>query len=239
MDQRARLDDLQPLGFGPCRQLKADVRLPAGVAPASDDELAEPLLVPIGRKHPPAAVIGIFVKDGAAARLQRRGNMGDGSARLGDERQDPAAPGEIGNVVGEARRCDVLFPNLHVAEAEPLHSGGEGAEEMARPLERKHAAAGPDDLGQIGRRETGAGADVDRRHSRGETGAPPAVEHPRAPHPVLEAEPGHLVVAGAEHVIVVAHPPLQTEFAAAPLADSCGQSASHLTAMPFCRKFLS
>src|SRR4051812_12080740 len=94
-----------------------------------------------------------------------------------------------------------MLAHLDIGEAARAELVGK----MLRALERDHLAAGADELREVGRYESRAGADVDDGLTRPDFGPAERLEHPPAPDPVLQPETLDLIIARAQDVIAVAH----------------------------------
>jgi hypothetical protein len=92
----------------------------------------------------------------------------------------------------------------HVAEATAREHLTAGLDEARGALDGDDRTFRTDDLREVGRREARTGADVEHLRAVADAGAPPALEHGRPPHAMLQAEPFQLLVVRAQEVAALA-----------------------------------
>jgi hypothetical protein len=203
LDQRLQAPDLQAQLAKPGGQGKGDVRLSSGMAPALHHEAHELLVLPRPREEPPGPIVAVLVQDEDPAGLQGPHHPGQQIPGPGDEGEDPPRPGTVNLYVREALLVQVLLVPLHVRGPAPREGLPERVQEAPGAVEGDDPARGPDDLGKIDGGEPGAAAYVQEGLALVEASARPGVEGPRAPDPMLKAQPVDLRVVGAENIVLL------------------------------------
>lgn len=189
---------------GDLREFAHDVGVAAVVAPACvygrDDALEE--VRARGDAH--RVVAEVVLDEETAAGLEEAGDAGDDGLWIGDEAEEPA---EVGDVEGGwfegvegVERGGVGDEETRVGEVAALGLGVGVGDIGGGLVDADDAAGVADELGEIKRGESRAGADVEDGLAGGDMGAVPEVVGGPGPEPVLKAEAFELGGVGAQDI---------------------------------------